>query len=442
MGSSIPSTHLERFLQVTKEEIVRTWKEDLTKLSRRLEVLEPTSRLPPIPSPMRGKDFVREANVSSLMRAAIEYHNALIPPEKESYIQFPARASDKKLNSDAKDALEMIMIDKLGENYGSLSWATASKTTHFSECEAVIQTAAGSRDFVVFRQSSNFWSIRWLAEQKMKSKRRPSKMRELTREVQTTLRNQHGNLDEDRLNRNPNDFHSAVKTRNAEGVAHLSCTSPGIHHGKTDNIEWARNNRSRRKTPKDVTSNVLDITNSGLNERRVCGEINRDAEVAPSHNAIVPASNLSHVNSNPRTPGPNATVQPFSVLLRLRIKSHRASAAHKCIAQPADLPITYSSAEQHAQSEEQSATVTAPCRGYRNPRLTLRDSHLNEGSSFKVVRHNQKSMKQSIRKEGRGTGVKDSWSTKRGTGRGGSSKRRGKAMKTVVSNRERVGLGA
>lgn len=165
-------TPLERFLTETKEEIIRVWKQDVSMLKNALESLESGSGLPPIPSPIRGKDFVREPNVSALMRSAIEYQNALIPTGKEKYIEFPAGATNKKLNSDAKDALEVIMIECVGENYGSLSWATASKTIYYTECERFIQTAAASKDFLVFRQSSNYWSIRWLAEKKMKSKKR------------------------------------------------------------------------------------------------------------------------------------------------------------------------------------------------------------------------------------------------------------------------------
>lgn len=81
--------------------------------------------------------------------------------------------TDKKLNSDAKDALETIMIGQLGLDYGSLSWGTASKITHSAQCEAVVRIAADSKEFIVLRQGSNLSCIRWLAKQNMKSKRRP-----------------------------------------------------------------------------------------------------------------------------------------------------------------------------------------------------------------------------------------------------------------------------
>ncbi|KAI0566302.1 hypothetical protein FGB62_10g214 [Gracilaria domingensis] len=170
-------TPLERFLLETREELVRVWKDYLAKVNKRFDALESGSRLTPIPSPIRGKDFVREPNVSAPMRATIDFQNVSIPEGREKYIQFPTGATDKKLKTDAKDALESIMIEKLGENYGMVFWATASKTSHFAQCEAVIRMASRSNNFIVYRQSSKLWCIWWLAEQKMKSKRRPSKVK-------------------------------------------------------------------------------------------------------------------------------------------------------------------------------------------------------------------------------------------------------------------------
>lgn len=70
---------------------------------------------------MAGMNFLRELNVSELMHSAFEYHNALVPDGNENYFQFPTCTTGKKLNTEAKDALETITIDKRGENYGFLS---------------------------------------------------------------------------------------------------------------------------------------------------------------------------------------------------------------------------------------------------------------------------------------------------------------------------------
>ncbi|PXF43001.1 hypothetical protein BWQ96_07249 [Gracilariopsis chorda] len=168
MARPIPQAPLERFLSDTKEEVFRIWREDVTKITKRLEALEPFSRLPTIPSPVRGKDFVREPNVAALMRAAMDFRNAFIPDGEEKYIQFPVTVSDKELNADALDALEMIMIQKIGVDYGKCSWGLAWRRTHVSQCEAVIRTACASKEFLVYKESSYLWCIRWLAEQKMK----------------------------------------------------------------------------------------------------------------------------------------------------------------------------------------------------------------------------------------------------------------------------------
>lgn len=98
MASSIRDTPLGRFLQETKEDIICTWREDVAKINKRLDSLKPTARRLPIPSVVRGKHFVRESNISALMRAATEYHNALILAGNKKYIQFPAKASDEMLN--------------------------------------------------------------------------------------------------------------------------------------------------------------------------------------------------------------------------------------------------------------------------------------------------------------------------------------------------------
>ncbi|PXF42505.1 hypothetical protein BWQ96_07767 [Gracilariopsis chorda] len=172
MALAIPQAPLERFLSETKEQVVRIWKEDVAKINKRVEALEPSARLPTTPSPVRGKDFVREPKVTALMRAARDFRNALIPDGDEKYIQFPSSVSDKQLNADAKDALEMIMIQMIGINYGKFSWGLASRRTHVSQFEAVIRTVCASKNFLVYKHNSNIWCIRWLAEQKMKSKGR------------------------------------------------------------------------------------------------------------------------------------------------------------------------------------------------------------------------------------------------------------------------------
>ena len=165
-------TPLERHLEGAKDEIVGELKREIGKVNRRLDALEPASRLPQIPRPARGQAFNREMNVAGLLREAIEVANQKIADGCEKYIQFPDDAEDRKLNSDAKDALGALMLLKIGRDYGKLNWATAAKTTHIQECAAVLRTAVASADFIVFKQSSGHCAVKRLAEQKMKSKGR------------------------------------------------------------------------------------------------------------------------------------------------------------------------------------------------------------------------------------------------------------------------------
>lgn len=167
------STSLERLFKQFMEQIVARWSKDFSKIHKRLDDIQPNSKLPPIPSVKPGEaGFKREVNVAQVLRDVIEKANAVIPEGQEKYIQFPEGFSDKKLNSDAKDALEILMLQLIGEDYGRLSWKTASRSTHMEQCESVIRAAAASPDFMVFRQTSFFWAIRELADQKMKSKGR------------------------------------------------------------------------------------------------------------------------------------------------------------------------------------------------------------------------------------------------------------------------------
>lgn len=106
------------------------------------------------------------------MRAANDAHNVRVPDGHDSYIQFPVEVSDKKGNIDAKDALEAIMLRKIGPHFGELIWSKASIATHVLECDYVIEEAASSRSFIVYRQSSNLCCIRLLAEQNMNAKGR------------------------------------------------------------------------------------------------------------------------------------------------------------------------------------------------------------------------------------------------------------------------------
>ncbi|KAI0564021.1 hypothetical protein FGB62_31g115 [Gracilaria domingensis] len=174
-----PLTPLERHLQKAKDDIIQAFRVKIGVLSRRLENVETPSALPPIASPVRGVDFAREPNVTALMRAAIESRNSSIPKVHERYIQFRDDVSDKKLNSDTKDALGVLMLQHIGPEFGKLSWSKASKSTHIAQCEMVIQKAAESRDFTVYRQSSNLWCIRRFGEQRMKSKKSAVKGKKL-----------------------------------------------------------------------------------------------------------------------------------------------------------------------------------------------------------------------------------------------------------------------
>lgn len=167
------TTSFERMLERFMEQLFCRWSKDLSKIHKRLDALHPSTTLPPIPSAKRGEvGFKREVNVTLVLRDAIDKANATIPDGQEKYIQFPEGYADKKLNTDAKDALDLLMLQNIGDDYGRLNWKSASRTTHREQCEAVIRLAAESRDFVVFRQTAFYWAIRDLADQKMKSKGR------------------------------------------------------------------------------------------------------------------------------------------------------------------------------------------------------------------------------------------------------------------------------
>ena len=155
------------------DRLMSRWTKDLSKVHKRLDYLHPSTKLPPIPSPVRGEPGCkREVNVTLSLRDAIERANSTLTDDQEKYIQFMEGYTDKKLNSDAKDALDALMLQHIGSHYGRQNWKTASRTTHREQCEAVIRQAAASRDFLVFRQTAFYWAIRDLAEQKMKSKGR------------------------------------------------------------------------------------------------------------------------------------------------------------------------------------------------------------------------------------------------------------------------------
>ncbi|PXF43642.1 hypothetical protein BWQ96_06601 [Gracilariopsis chorda] len=349
---SIPAnaveTPLERFLSETKQEIVQNWKDDLSKVNRSLDALEPSSKLPPIPSPIRGKDFVREPKLSALMRTANEYHNALIPEGKEKYIQFPTGATDKKLNTDAKDALEYVLIEQLVEGYGSLSWAAASKTTHFPQCEAIIRTAASSRDFVVYPQSSNYWCIRWLAEHKMNSKQRPSKVKRIGTVPRSIMSCQPPHVSDV-----PSSQNNIILSQEVEQWVEESAilAQPPTHDM---DIEPSTG-------PVDVTVNTRDV---------VASEESNDANEGISRAYSSPAAPRETISTLPK-----ATSRTIPVFLRLHVQPSRslvaqASATPSSIQTRSQIPLqgTNISEKERFNFELRrnsvangSATVTAPC---------------------------------------------------------------------------------
>ena len=107
------STPLERYIEKAKDEILVELKKEVMKINRRLDHLEPSSCLPPIPSPTRGASYTRNSNVAFTLREEIDARNAKIVDGHEKYIQFLEGDSDKKLNTDAKDALDLILLHKM-----------------------------------------------------------------------------------------------------------------------------------------------------------------------------------------------------------------------------------------------------------------------------------------------------------------------------------------
>lgn len=162
-------TPLQRCIDNLKEEMQNIFMQELAKTNRRIESLAPASNLPPINSPQRNLDYVREPNVSAIMKAKIAAANAAIPDCAPKYVQFHADVTPKKLNSDAKDCLEKLMGLKMGPDYGRMVWSKNPREASFASCEAVIRAASVPPDFVVFRQSANLWCIRELVEQKHKT---------------------------------------------------------------------------------------------------------------------------------------------------------------------------------------------------------------------------------------------------------------------------------
>ncbi|PXF49885.1 hypothetical protein BWQ96_00045 [Gracilariopsis chorda] len=270
MARPIPQAPLQRFPSETKEVVVRLWKEDVAKINKSLEALAPSSPLPTIPSPVRGKYFVSEPNITALMRAAIDFRNALIPDGEEKYIQFSSSVSDEKLNADAKDALEMIMIQKIGIEYGKFSCGLASRRTHVSQCEAVVRTACAWKDFLVYKQSSNLWCIRWLAEQKMKSKGRLPVARRVQHFQSTPVNCIPGNLSET-VNQENDDIHNFTdpghQANDFHGREHVNVV---IIIRNSSNVPGpAENNSSpayhglKREGATQKASPVLDRTSGG-----------------------------------------------------------------------------------------------------------------------------------------------------------------------------------
>lgn len=163
---------LDKAIEGLKKDLEDAFSREFAKVQKVLEKIEPKSVLPPIASPVRGKDYVRDPNVASPLRAFIQHANGQLPIDSCKYNQFPEHIADRKLNTDAKDALEIFLIETFGPDYGKHTWGTICRTTHFAKCENIVRTAVRMPDFVVFRQTSNFCPIRWWLEQKMKSKGR------------------------------------------------------------------------------------------------------------------------------------------------------------------------------------------------------------------------------------------------------------------------------
>ncbi|PXF42609.1 hypothetical protein BWQ96_07659 [Gracilariopsis chorda] len=352
------------------------------------------------------------------MRTAIEYHNALILEGKEKYIQFPTSATDKKLNTDAKGALEYILIEKLGEGYGSLSLATESKTTHFAQCKAVIRTAASSRDFIVYPQSSNYWCIRWLAEQKMKSKQRPSKVKQV------------GTVPRPSVSCQPPQVYDVPSSHNniifSQEVDQCVEESKILPQPPTHDMDI------------EPSTGPVDVT---LNTRNVVDfEEYNEANEGVSRTYSSPAVPRKTVSALPK-----ATSQIIPVFLRLRVKPSRhlvtqASATPSSIQTRSTIPLqgTNISEKERCTFELRrnpayngSTTVNAPCDGFHLSGLLLHDIHGRIHG-----------MKTDIVKRGRGLGrclgrfpPRITAPTRKAVRRGG------RGMKTVIVRSRRTGLG-
>ena len=105
----------------------------LEKFQASIDDLDPRCALPLIPSPVRKVDFQRDANVADLLRKAITLANANMPDGSQKYVQFPEYASERKLNTDAKDVLEILMIECIGKNYGDYVWGTVCRGEFFAQ---------------------------------------------------------------------------------------------------------------------------------------------------------------------------------------------------------------------------------------------------------------------------------------------------------------------
>lgn len=145
--------------------------------------------LPPITPPRRGSDYNRSVSVAAFMREKIAIYNAEAHEGDAIYLEFDEEATDKQLNKQAIDSLEMLLHGKAEMAFGRMTWAQF-QTSKPRRAKEIVETAARLKELEVFAQASGQWAIKMLIAQRMKSKARNSATAQEKKKVKTSEKNQ------------------------------------------------------------------------------------------------------------------------------------------------------------------------------------------------------------------------------------------------------------
>ena len=155
---------------------MRESKRTVKELEVKVENIAPQSHLHPILRPPQ-KEVGRDMNIATWFRQKTGDENSKFPKNTlRKYLKFPAHISDEQVKEEMKGCIYYIMCERPTPGWETKNWNTIYNSDKMMG-EQIVKEAALRPEMAVIAQSSGYWAIRKIAEQRQKSTKRSAEQR-------------------------------------------------------------------------------------------------------------------------------------------------------------------------------------------------------------------------------------------------------------------------